>query len=150
MRDRILIPAFAASLLFLAAPVHPAGPGPQTLAQAATERAASPTRYRSVRIVTPKNAETIHDNAGTVPVEVALQPALDVKAGHRLRVSLDGVLLPGDWTSNRLSLQQVDRGTHTLQVIVIDSDGKALARSATIEFHLWQASRLFRGQRATP
>lgn len=123
--------------------VAPTATGGETAALMLAQ-AASPTRYERVRLAQPKNAETIHDNSGAVPVEVLLQPPLDTKAGHRLRVLLDNTLLPESWSAPRFSLQQVERGTHQLQVIVTDGEGNELGRSASIEFYMWQASRLFR------
>jgi hypothetical protein len=100
--------------------------------------------------VRPKAAETIHDNTGTVRIEVALRPPLRVQAGHRFRVLLNGALQPGEWSAARFSLRGVDRGTHSLQVIVTDGNGSRLAASASVEFHMWRASRLFPQRETTP
>ncbi len=139
-------------LLFAAAAAAtPAGlPAPDRLAQAESTPTVAEPRYGTLRLVRPAPAETIHDNSGTVPVEVTLQPALRAEAGHRFRVLLDNALQPGAWATTRFSLPQVDRGAHTLQVIVTDRGGDELARSAPVEFHMWQASRLFPGRRAAP
>lgn len=127
-----------------AAPAAAAEPARIELTQAAAADAPAPTRYRLLQINAPKNAETIHDNTGTVQVEVALQPPLNVKAGHRLRVVLDNTMHSDAHATMRFTLTQVDRGLHSLQVIVVDEAGEELARSATTEFNMWRASRLFR------
>lgn len=131
----------------LAFSAHGIDNGPEQFAQAAPGVATDDVRYRVPRIVRPKNAETIHDNTGAVLVEVSLRPALAVRAGHRLRVLLDDAMRPEEWTAAHFSLQEVDRGTHTLQVIVVDGDGNRLAVSAPVEFHMWRASRLFPARR---
>lgn len=143
MRNRLLTSTVLLAALATAAVTFAEEPPVLRLAQSAAPESASPARYGVLQIVQPKNAETVHDNTGAVPVEVALNPPLDTKAGHRLRVMLDEALLPGAWTTTRFSLQQVERGTHQLQVIVADGEGRTLNRSATIEFYMWQASRLF-------
>lgn len=135
---------FLLASLFALALVPAASAGGGTFPNTELAQAASATSYSVPRIVVPKNADTIHDNSGAVPVEVALQPALNVKAGHRLRVVLDDTVQPGAYTATRFTLQQVDRGTHSLRVVVTDEAGKELARSEPIEFYMWQASRLFR------
>jgi len=143
MCNRLLTSTIVLAALATAAPTFAEDPAGLRLAQSAAPESTSPARYRLLQIVQPKNAETIHDNTGAVPVEVAMHPTLDSKAGHRLRVTLDEALLPGAWTTTRFTLQQVERGTHRLQVIVVDGDGRTLGQSATIEFYMWQASRLF-------
>jgi hypothetical protein len=131
--------------MFAAAPAIAVEPALPPLAQAVVPAtpATPEARYASLRIVRPEHEETIHDNTGTVPVDVLLRPALRAQAGHRFRVLLDGVQAPGEWRSAHFSLHGIERGTHTVQVIVTDADGRRLAESAPVEFHLWQASRLF-------
>ena len=43
-------------------------------------------------------------------------------------------------TSTSFSFTNVDRGTHTLAVAVVDGDGKELIRSATTTFHMLRAA----------
>ena len=150
MPTRLIESTIIAAVLAITATAQAAQPAFNLLAQATAPEAAPPMNYSAPRIVRPKNADTIHDNTGTAPIEVTLQPPLNAKAGHRIRVILDDALQTGAWSTTRFSLQQVDRGTHTLRVIVTDGEGKELARSEPIEFYMWQASRLFRGQRSTP
>ena len=111
--------------------------------------AAEVVGYTELRIVRPRSGETVHSNAGDVPIEVTLRPALREGKGHRLRVVLDGKPAPGDWTTPTFTVGDVDRGLHVVQVVVVDASGQRLAASATVEFNLWQASRLFpqRGDR---
>lgn len=112
--------------------------------------AASVAPYSTLRIVRPLSDQTIHDNNGVVPIEVALQPPLRTQVGHRLRVRLDDALMPGSWTSPRFALRGVDRGTHTVQVFVTDREGKPVAAAAPVEFHLWRASRLLPSRKTPP
>ena len=44
-------------------------------------------------------------------------------------------------------LDGVERGEHTLQARLVDRNGRTLAGSEPVTFHLWQASRLFQNRR---
>lgn len=106
-------------------------------------------RYVLLQVLSPKQGGTVHDNAGNVPVKATVRPPLRSQDGHRLRAMLDGALLPGVWQTTRFTMQGVNRGTHTLQVVITDADGRSLIESEPVEFSVWQASRLFRGRRST-
>ena len=112
----------------------------------AAQRAVDPLAaadYAALRLLQPAHEQTVHDNTGRVEVAVALEPALDVPAGHRLRVRVDGALLPNAWTDARFELEGIHRGAHTLQAVVTDHRGNTLAASEEITFYMWQASRQF-------
>lgn len=98
--------------------------------------------YTEVAIVQPQQDETIRDNTGMVMVQVALQPALKTDAGHRLTLLVNGTPQPGSYVSTSLRITDLDRGTHTVQVRVIDAEGNTIAESNPVTFHLKQASRL--------
>lgn len=99
----------------------------------------------AVRIVAPQDGATVHDNRGRVAVVVAVEPALRVAAGERVELVLDGRVAVRE-AGERLALSGVARGTHTLQARVAASDGRVLAASPSVTFHLWHASRLFPGR----
>lgn len=99
--------------------------------------------YTRLAIATPLDEATIHDNRGTVPVHLVVAPPLDAADGDRIRVRLDGRVLPIAWARPDFALEDVDRGAHTLQALVTDARGIILAESAPIDFYVWQASRLF-------
>lgn len=90
--------------------------------------------YDSIAIVSPSPDEPIRSNEGQVNISVELIPGL--RAGHKIRVYLDGTQASDDLDSTQISLQEVDRGTHTLGVGVVDANGEELKRSETISFHL--------------
>jgi C4-dicarboxylate-specific signal transduction histidine kinase len=97
--------------------------------------------YQEVRIVAPDNDTTIHSNNGHLSVEVTLTPAL--AAGDRLALLLDAKKVAQE-RKLHFKLNNIDRGTHTLQAQVIAADGKVLATSPLVVFHMWHASRLFK------
>jgi hypothetical protein len=92
-----------------------------------------------LRIVTPAPDETVHSNAGVVPVVVTGAPR-----GARLQPLLGGEPAGEPQSAAAFELHGVPRGTHRLQVLVLDERGQPVARSEPVEFHVWQASRLFR------
>ena len=98
--------------------------------------------YVAVKVVTPTNDQTVHDNLGKVEVRVAVAPALQTGRGHRLQIILDDRPVAAT-TGDSHVLNGVERGTHTLRAAVIDRDGRELAASEPVTFYLWQASRLF-------
>lgn len=110
----------------------PPTPAAEPAAEAEVEAEAGPVqRYRRLAITQPTDGQTIRSDDGQIRVAVDLRPALQETAGHRLIAVIDGRRVPG---SNGSVTVRVDRGSHRLQVAVIDSDGKVLARSRQIGF----------------
>lgn len=104
--------------------------------------------YTRFELTAPADDATLRENTGAIGVSFALEPALDVARGHRLVVLLDGQARdPIRETS--LTLENVDRGTHTLQGQVVDAAGKVLISSPSIKVHLHRESVLM-PRRAPP
>jgi hypothetical protein len=96
-----------------------------------------------VAIVQPAHAETIHSNQGELTVRVRQSGGV---AGARVQLMLDGSALPRTYRGNFIELKGIDRGTHTLQAVLLDAKGERLAASEPVTFYMWQASRLFPGR----
>jgi anti-sigma factor RsiW len=97
--------------------------------------------YQSLTIVAPADQATIHDNQGHLRIEAAATPPLSVGSGDRFVFVVDGVpMLPS--RNDTLTLDQMDRGSHTLQVQIVDGSGNTLIASPTSTVHLWHASAL--------
>lgn len=92
---------------------------------------------QAVRIVTPAPEETVHSNAGTVPVVVEGR-----RAGETLRPVLNGEALPKTYRTSAFELPGVPRGAHRLVVEVLDDKGQLRVRTPSVRFFVWQASRL--------
>ncbi len=92
----------------------------------------------SLDIISPANDETIRDNSGSVSISAATTPVL--RRGHSLRLVMDGTLtdLPADGTV--FDLSNVDRGSHTIAVAVVDRAGNVLAQGEPSTFHLQRYS----------
>ena len=103
--------------------------------------------YESLTIVTPKNDKTIISSAGTVNIGFELKPLLKTDKGHLFAISLDGKQQPAKGVVTRITLSNVDRGTHTAQVSVIDSKGNVQITSASVTFHL-KRSTVYEGASA--
>ena len=91
-----------------------------------------------VDIVSPAEQETLWNIGATLNLQVRFEPAL--QPGHRFDVLLDGEPRTLNSTSGRVTLPNVFRGTHTLQIVVSDGSGIELMRSPMRTFHVQQTS----------
>lgn len=89
------------------------------------------TRYE-VAITSPANDESIRDNTGNLTLQGQVSPG--PRGGHRLRWIFDGTALSESGTTVQLS--NVDRGTHTARLEVVDEAGEVVAASSNVTFHL--------------
>ena len=97
--------------------------------------------YRLLNILSPESKGTVHSNTGAFDVRV--QAAPELRAGDRIRVRLDGNLIGRDFQSTAISLTDADWQAaasssnieHTLQVAIVDKDGKLLIESSPVSFY---------------
>lgn len=89
--------------------------------------------YDNLEISRPSNDETIRSNEGKLTALARVEPALD--ANHRFRWSLDGEIVQ-DVNSPELRLNNIDRGSHTLQAEIVDANGRVIISSESVTFHL--------------
>ncbi|MFD2231962.1 DUF4124 domain-containing protein [Alkalimarinus sediminis] len=96
--------------------------------------------YQRVTITQPANESAFNSGNGLVSVSSETTPAL--QPGHSLQLVMDGTPYNSN-TSGSFGLSNVDRGTHQLQVNVIDSEGKTIISSdvTTFTLHRPQAPR---------
>lgn len=95
--------------------------------------------YTAISITDPANEDTLRDNGGNLIVSVSLTPALQKAFGHRLQLVLDGDVVQTGTVQN-FALTELDRGTHSVQAVVLGVDGAPLASSAVNTFHLHRTS----------
>ena len=93
--------------------------------------------YRSLRIVHPGMDEQLGGNAGRVPLAIELVPAL--RPGHRIRLSLDGALVPDSFDGLLIELTGVGEGWHWVRVAVFDDEATRVIDSAPVRFFLHDA-----------
>lgn len=102
----------------------------------ATEKTPTETSYTEFQIVQPVNNATVRDNSGNVSVSLALTPPLDLAAGHKISVSVDGKPVSKGGTSLSVQLPNIDRGSHTIKASVLNKKGKTIKTSNSITIHL--------------
>lgn len=98
--------------------------------------------YSKFTIVDPQDKATIRNTAGVVDVTLAVTPALNTENGDRITLVMDSAREYGPTSDLHFSLNGVDRGTHTLQAMIQDAQGKVIQKSATVTIFVKQASRL--------
>ncbi|HEB85611.1 MAG TPA: DUF4124 domain-containing protein [Gammaproteobacteria bacterium] len=111
-------------------PVAPAHPRSSSHAPAT-----KPFRYESIRILSPQADEAIRSNNGNLRIKGELTPSLQSNLKHHLQWQMDGKILAGANSLN-LNLKNLDRGTHKLQLRVLNANGKVVIRTPTISFHI--------------
>lgn len=107
--------------------------------QAADPKAAADTdQYQTFEVVQPENEATIRNDEGMVIVGLGLSPAL--LPGHKIHIYLDGDKIPGEVNATQFTLNKLNRGTHSLQVKIVDADNNPQISTALVNFHLRKAS----------
>lgn len=109
--------------------------------QRSFEPADSFAGYNSVGVNSPTHDEVLWNIGGTLRVNLSVQPQL--QQGHSIRVNFNGGQV-ADWPAGSTShtLKNVFRGTHTLAVSIVDSNGDEIAVSEPVSFHVKQSSIL--------
>jgi hypothetical protein len=93
--------------------------------------------YTEFLIQQPEQNGTVRNNEGTVPVLVVLEPRL--QEDHQLRLVLDGIPVAPPFRTLSATLSGVDRGSHSLQVEVLDGNGNILRSAGPVSFTVHQA-----------
>jgi hypothetical protein len=92
------------------------------------------SNYAQIQIVAPSHDETFRGGERVVPVGVLVTPALEPE--QRLIYLLDGTPASQPTTDTSFALTEVDRGTHTVTVSLVDAAGNELASSSGVTFHV--------------
>jgi Domain of unknown function (DUF4124) len=104
-----------------------------------TAKTAGPAQsYRTFNIVSPRQQETLWNVGTAVNVLVELDPPL--APSHMLDVYVDGQRRYLNSTGTDLSLQDIYRGVHTIQAVVVDQSGAEVIRSLATTFMVQQTS----------
>ncbi len=121
--------------------VYTPAPVPGLIQPPAAEAEADPTGdYDVLEVAAPVQDETIRSNEGKVTVSLRVEPTL--RQGDMIEVILDGEKR-GELRSAGGTLSGVNRGTHSLQVRVVNASGQELISSQPVNFHLRRESKLF-------
>jgi hypothetical protein len=111
---------------------------PAIPAKKTTDQEVDVTHYSELNIISPKNDEAIRSNDGSVTASANLNPPLRSLQEHHIEWWLDGNKVEKA-AGLSLELENMPRGTHQLQVRVVDFDRKTLIESETISFHVMRA-----------
>ncbi|MDX1823587.1 MAG: hypothetical protein R3354_02645 [Thiohalomonadales bacterium] len=90
-------------------------------------------KYDSLVITQPENDKAIRSNNGTLTALASVTPAL--APDNRFRWKMDGNIVQ-DVNAPELRLNNVDRGSHTLQAEIVDANGKVIITSDSVTFHM--------------
>ena len=98
--------------------------------QSSEQSAEAGDSYEQVSIAEPQNEATIRNNQGMVPILVSLQPPLMKE--HKLQLLFDGKVMGAPQSDTAFILNGIERGSHTIAVNVIDSQGAVLATTEAV------------------
>jgi len=92
-------------------------------------------KYDSLEIISPKDDAGVRDNAGQFTATAILEPALRPQYEHHIEWLLDGNKVESA-TGLELKIENLARGTHQLQIRVVNFDGNTIIQSPVITFHI--------------
>ena len=95
------------------------------------------TTITSVSINSPAHQETLIDHQEPIWVSIQTAPATRIPPGLTAEVMLDGERIVTG-SSDRLPIDTPERGTHQLQVKIVDREGRVVAESAKHDIHIRQ------------
>lgn len=95
--------------------------------------------YTTLEITQPQDNSSLRNNAGNVPITLQIEPTL--LDGDTVSIKIDGVEVKKSRKSS-LSLNNINRGSHSLEASIISPHGKVLKRSKILTFQLHRQSIL--------
>ncbi len=95
-------------------------------------------RYELLRVLVPEPDATVRSTPGDMIVTVTSDPAL--QSGHNYQLLIDGAPTAAPGRSPVFALQNIDRGTHQLSVLILDEKGRVLERTPNQPFHMQRIS----------
>ena len=133
-------PPADSELIEIRAPNSISAPVPIEYHQEAAPTVAAAEKYK-VEITAPANETIIPRGPGNFSVSASVTPGL--QADSRLQLLIDGAARGEPQGGTSWALTNVFRGTHTLEVAVVDGKGKQLAKSAGITVFVFRPSSNF-------
>ena len=96
----------------------------------APKRSGESGYYSGFEIIEPSDQATVR-NKQRFSVRVSVQP--EMLAGHKIRLLLDGEIVETK-KSQLFTLEDVDRGTHTITAQLLDARGKVIRSGSNIVY----------------
>lgn len=94
--------------------------------------------YQSLTIIQPVDQATVRNNQGMVSVASRVVPNR-LQQGDRFQLIYDGEPLGSPQITSSFILNNVYRGTHTISIQIVDSNGKVQISSDTVTFYMHRA-----------
>ncbi|MEM5550585.1 DUF4124 domain-containing protein [Pseudoalteromonas neustonica] len=91
-------------------------------------------------IASPTNEETVRENTGSVYVTSRIVPRFE--SGFKIQLLVDGVAFAKPSNTGTFALRDVNRGEHTLQLKLFNSEGSVVSVSESSTFFMHRASSL--------
>ena len=96
--------------------------------------------YKSMAFVEPENNATIRDNEGVVGVMLRIEPMLKSRQGHKIQYYLDETPYGAPVVGLKLTLKNVERGSHVLSARVLNAGGEPVFSASPVTFHVHRES----------
>ena len=121
------------------APSPEAGPSsPRGQRRAMEPQTPAVAAYETLAVLQPVSRETLWGTAGRVEIAIGISP--DLQPHHSLVLYMDGELAEFGMHATRFVIEDVPRGEHTVQAVVLDEADRELLRSAPVTFFIQQTS----------
>jgi preprotein translocase subunit SecF len=85
-------------------------------------------------ITSPSEGATIHSNEGTINIQVSITP--EKKTDDTLQLYLDGKKIGTPQRSPTMRALNIDRGTHQVQVFILDKAGNILTKTQIVTVYV--------------
>ncbi|HEY3488472.1 MAG TPA: DUF4124 domain-containing protein [Gammaproteobacteria bacterium] len=93
--------------------------------------------FYTLSIAQPEHNTAVPITGAAVQVELAVEPPLDVAAGHRIEILVDGAISTKTRETS-LSLPGLDRGAHQLQARIVNDQNEVVQTTNTVTFFALQ------------
>lgn len=97
-----------------------------------------PPLYQALHLLNPQPEATLRNSNRTISIAVSSEP--DLLPGHSYQALLDGAIHGAPSRSTYWQINDIDRGSHQLQIVLLDADGTRLLQTDAITIHLHQTS----------
>lgn len=113
------------------APELPPAPVPET-----AEPEPDAVEYTEFEFISPKQDQVFWNVGGRIPVQLALEPAL--QAGDEVQLYFNGARVAMDGLGTTLT--EVYRGAYTIRAVIVGPDGSERIATPPVVFHVKQTS----------
>lgn len=100
--------------------------------------------YRGIELVSPSDQQVFNNASPVIMASATVNPGL--QDGHRVVFLVDGQSVSAPPGQTSMELTELERGSHSLQAVVMDAQDNIQVQSSVVSFQLNQPSL----QRPTP